>query len=56
VERTSGKLEASHNIFTSTYDSNRKLAKNYNSTVEKSFLKEEADYRVFDKCPPEELQ
>ena len=25
------------------------------STVEKSFLKEEADVRVLDKCPPEEL-
>jgi hypothetical protein len=54
-ERTFGKLEASHDIFTSIYDSNRKLAKNCNSTVETSLLKEEADVRVLDKCPPEEL-
>ena len=54
-ERTFGKLEASYDIFTSIYDSNRKLAKNCNSTVEASLLKEEADVRVLDKCPPEEL-
>ena len=54
-ERTFGKLEASHNIYTTIYDSDRKLAKNCFSTVEASLLEEDADVRVLYKCPTEEL-
>ena len=54
-ERTFGNLKESHDIYTTIYDSNRKLAKNCYSTVEASLLKEEADVKVLDKCPVEEL-
>ena len=54
-ERTFGKLQESHDTFSSVYNSNKKLAKNCNSTVEVSLLKEEVGVKVLDKCPPDEL-
>ena len=41
--------------YTTIYDSNRKLAKNCYSTVEAWIQKEDADVKVLDKCPVEEL-
>ena len=54
-ERTFGNLKESHDIYTTILDSNRKLAKNCYSTDEASLLKEEANVKVLDKCPVEEL-
>ena len=48
-ERTFGNLKESHDIYTTIYDSNRKLAKNFYRPVE------ETDVKVLDKCPDEEL-
>ena len=47
--RTFGNLKESHDIYTTIYDSNRKLAKNFYRPVE------ETDVKVLDKCPVEEL-
>ena len=54
-ERTFGSLKESHRKYQEIYNSERRLAKNCESTVEASLIEEAGDVKVIDKCPPEEL-